>query len=85
MKEAYLHQPVPLFAAFPRSLAAFPLSSAAFPHLFADLRFVYLRHFSGFSAQVFWCPLGTIKPSWLLAVSSWHLCPIGIQRRPLGA
>ena len=77
MKEAYLHQPVPLFAAFPRSLAAFPLSFAAFPHLFADLRFVYLQHFSGFSAQ-FWCPLGTIKPSWLSAVSSWHLCPIGI-------
>ena len=78
MKEAYLHQPLPLFAAFPRFLAAFLVSSAAFLHLLADFRFGYHRHFSGFSAQVFWCPLGSIKPSWLLEVSSWHLCPIGI-------
>ena len=73
MKEAYLHQPVPLFATFPRFLEAFPSSSGAFPHLFADLRFVYHRHFSSFSAQLFQqCPLGTYAL-------------FGIQRRPLGA
>ena len=72
MKGAYLHQPVPLSAAFPRFLAAFPLLSAAFPLCGADLRIVTSgtsaafphKYFFNSGVPHFWCPLDTSMPSW---------------------